>query len=396
MNDKTSGNKLYITIIPMNTEKTEEIQTIYKIIAASKSGFLEYMYYVSSDTWKIVAKFKDRYPPEYKAKLRKALFEFNKSELNTVESMTLPIKDKVQSLFGHGTVSLIKGSAFLKELKLHEASMIPKISSKPRYKSYETLCKEFSKFMHKHQLMLLEKSDTFLDINHKKVTYEEVMDLLREDGLGEKYTTDTFEKLSSRISNTGVAGLIFRSYNNIPEYRPRRKYIEFSDCIYDILELKEIDKQIDLLDSDGSIVHPCYKFDKPFAYYTQIIPYHSFIQLIKYTEPDMFEYTFNQFLNNYTPEESHLPREINDSSRKMRYDGVIVSLGNESLIYIPQHLKTAYMKVPENFMVLDPNYFTDVPIEGYIIVNIMTSMHEVEKRVKNIVEQIQHSNSSSQ
>ena len=51
---------------------------------------------------------------------------------------------------------------------------------------------------------------------------------------------------------------------NIPEYRPRRQYLEFSDCIYDTFTSKQYKKTTKFYDDDKMEVHPCYKFDKSF------------------------------------------------------------------------------------------------------------------------------------
>lgn len=316
--DRTSGNKLYITVDIEKTEKTKEIQAIYQIITASKGGFLEYMYYVLSDTWKIVAKFKGGYTPEYKAKLRKALFDYNKSELNTVESITLSIKDKVQSLFHDGTVSLIRGSAFSKELQ-----DIPEVSetlealnvcaTKPV--TYDTLGREFSKFMNECQLMLAQDPSIFLDINHKQVDIEVVIKLLLEKGFIQTWGLDNVTTLFKMIFHPGVLGTIAKFRFWIPVYRPRRKYIEFADCIYDILEPKHLSKQTKLVDFEDIIIHPWCTLDKPYMYYKNNIPCDDFIQILNRSEPNTFESMLNDYLS-------------------------------------------------KNSIVLDPNDFTDNPIEG--------------------------------
>ena len=79
-NDRKNGNKVFIQVEQVNINNPQkDIDTIYKLISSSKSGFLEYIYIVkNNDMFNVVAKFKDKYAAEQKARLRKAFFDWNK------------------------------------------------------------------------------------------------------------------------------------------------------------------------------------------------------------------------------------------------------------------------------------------------------------------------------
>jgi hypothetical protein len=295
--DKTTGNKIYITVVSINSTSKKEMQSIYKIINESRCKCLEYLYYiVDNDTYKIAAKFKDRYKPEHRARLRKNLYTFNNSKLNTVESITFPIHDMVQFLSTCGNVSLIKGPMFTKELNInvniHEIR-----GSEPN-----TLRQEFIEFLKKHKLMLLEKSDMFVDSDYKQVSGQAVFTMMSNDENFHRFQQSKIDKLLEGILQTGNLGVHYRI--GIPVYRPRRQYIEFTDCIYDTFKAGQISKQHDLLDPDNTVVHPCYKINYTFIYCCQCVPWGYFKNVAKLMEPEMFEWIINQFVGKYVPRQS--------------------------------------------------------------------------------------------
>ena len=155
-NDMIGGNKLLIKIYSNLQGCQSEYENIYYMIQSIKQGYLEYMYisYEEDKEYVIVAKFKDRIMPEHKAKLRKLLYEWNKSEHNSVTSIKTELKLEVEKLT---KIKLYKGPAFTIELKLsinvkHE-NMINR----------NVLKLDFIDFMKRENLMLLDKTETFVD-----------------------------------------------------------------------------------------------------------------------------------------------------------------------------------------------------------------------------------------
>lgn len=313
-NDRKNGNKVFIQVEQVNINNPQkDIDTIYKLISSSKSGFLEYIYIVkNNDMFNVVAKFKDKYAAEQKARLRKAFFDWNKSNLNTVENIQCLV-EKVRELSTYGNLIFIKGVAFSKELKLDEDTPISvkNILEKKR----DELKFDFIDFMKKYNLMILENTNIFVDGSYKHITYDDMVDLLCKENFFTKYKLSTIEKFYKNIQKE--QGLI-SSYHrrDFPIYRPRRRYLEFADCVYDTFTLKRMSKNQEITESNTiRPVHPCYKFDKTFIYYSQRVPYQYFIQVAKLMEPEMFEWIFNQFTNEFIPKENctiiSCPRKTN-------------------------------------------------------------------------------------
>lgn len=302
-NDRTNCNKLYIEVYSTSMmNKQKEREKIYKIISSSKGGFLEYIYIVLDDNvYKMVAKFKDKYASEQKARLRKTFFELNQSKLNIVENIKSPV-DKVHEISKLGELILIKGPAFVKELDLSTNTTVNIKNAITR--KQDELKIDFIEFMKKNKLMILENSNIFVNSSYKHITYDDIVDLLCKEQFFDKYKITTIERFYNNIQKEqGIISSYHR--RDFPIYRPRRRYLEFADCIYDTFTLKRLSKNQEILDSNSTKpVHPCYKFDKTFIYYSQCIPYNYFIQVAKMMEPEMFEQIFNQFTNEFIPTEN--------------------------------------------------------------------------------------------
>lgn len=278
--DKTTGSKIYIIVTPKKFPNNTELQSVYKIINRSRPGYLEYLYYVTTDTYRIVAKFKDRYKPEYRARLRKTLFEFNNSKSNSVNNITSSIQDVVQSLSNYGNVSLIRGPKFTKELNI--------TVNRPN-----TLHQEFVEFLNRQKLMLFENSEMFINSEYNQIHKNAVMVMLDNDEKFHRFQPATIAKFLKYISQT--------DYPNLPVYRPRRRYLEYADCIYDTFEMRSLKKQTDLLESGNIVVHPCCKFDNTFIHCSQNLPDKYLIQIGKVMEPEMFMWGFNNFVGEHVP-----------------------------------------------------------------------------------------------
>lgn len=166
-----------------------------------------------------------------------------------------------------------------------------------------TIRQEFINFMTTYNLMLIENDDLFFDKDYKKICYEVVQRKMEEYGLYTKFTDENINKFIKSLGHKPG----FDSFGNrkdIPEYRPRRRYLEFSDCIYDTFDLIQYKKNTILHENKNQFdiqVHPCYKFDKSFMFYSRFIPHEYFNQVAKLMEPEMFEWYFEQFTQQITP-----------------------------------------------------------------------------------------------
>jgi hypothetical protein len=168
----------------------------------------------------------------------------------------------------------------------------------------ESLKSDFIKFMNKYNLKILENSNIFINACYNQISIDQVTRLLDEDNFFSKYKLSLVDKFYTNLNNENS---ITSSYlrKDMPIYRPRRRYLEFLDCIYDTFNLKRLSKNSTLYDEESNLtVHPCYKFDKTFIYYSQNIPYNYFVQVSKMMEPEMFEWIFNLFTQEFKPKEN--------------------------------------------------------------------------------------------
>lgn len=297
--DRQNGNKLYVQVQPVNLKnKQKDIDNIYNIITLSKSGFLEYIYLSYNTNFNIVAKFKYKYTSEQKARLRMALYEWNKSDTNIVKGIN-SLEEEVGKLSLDGNLIFIKGPAFIKELNLNV-----KLYKRETMKKRDGLKLDFIEFMKKYNLMILENSNIFVDSSYKQISYDDIVELLCNENFFENYKLSMIENFYKNIQqDSGIISSYYR--RDFPIYRPRKRYLEFADCIYDTFELKKLSKNNELYDIDSKkVVHPCYKFNKTFIYYNQYIPQQYFVQVAKMMEPEMFEWIVNQFTNEFTPSEN--------------------------------------------------------------------------------------------
>lgn len=287
--DFTSGNKLYIEI---NSDKLyftdSEMENVYNLISSIQPKLLEYIYMKVENKYILWVKFKGQFNAESKAKLRKKMYEWisepGEIKVNSIDTIELPTDD----------MKVFKGLSY-KE-KQHDISNVKVVNMKKK----TSLRQDFIDFMHQYKIMLIEHDDIFVDENYKQLSYKNIDNKITEFGLYTKYKPTQINKfLKSLEYKPGLGSFGVRT--NIPEYRPRRQYLEFSDCIYDTFTSKQYKKQTKFYDDDKIEVHPCYKFDKSFMSYSRCIPYEYFNQVAKLMEPEMFEWYFDQFTSELTP-----------------------------------------------------------------------------------------------
>lgn len=288
-NDYVNGNRLCIVIKRTKKNYEQDCDKLFEIISSIKPGYLEFVYFIYNRKFEAVVKFKDYIKPHHKAHLRQDLYSWNPKPTNSVTSILSYYDEKVDYMKTFDNIIFKKG---------------------PMYKDTEEPVKkndmkvDFIEFMKKNNLMILENTNIFVNEIYKQVSYDDIIELLYKDKFFDKYKLSSIQKFYKNIeTEQGLMSSYYR--RDIPIYRPRRRYLEFSDCVYDTFTLKRLSKNSLLLDSDSStkIVHPCYKFDKTFIYCSQCIPYNYFIQIAKMMEPEQFEWIFNNFTNEFTPSE---------------------------------------------------------------------------------------------
>lgn len=290
-NDYVNGNRLCIVIKRTKKNYEQDCDKLFEIISSIKPGYLEFVYFIYNRKFEAVVKFKDYIKPHHKAHLRQDLYSWNPKPTNSVTSILSYYDEKVDYMKTFDNIIFKKG---------------------PMYKDTEEPVKkndmkvDFIEFMKKNNLMILENTNIFVNEIYKQVSYDDIIELLYKDKFFDKYKLSSIQKFYKNIeTEQGLMSSYYR--RDIPIYRPRRRYLEFSDCVYDTFTLKRLSKNSLLLDSDSStkIVHPCYKFDKTFIYCSQCIPYNYFIQIAKMMEPEQFEWIFNNFTNEFTPSENY-------------------------------------------------------------------------------------------
>lgn len=288
--DYTNGNKLYI-VMNKDKHKLKNYTELFNLVSSAKEDCLEYMYIIYTFTkYEIYAKFKHYIKPIHKAKLRRLLYDWNEDLNNKVESVE---NDKLEYMKNIDKVVFKKGPAYKNK------------KGKSRVVSKSDMIKiDFIKFMNKHNLKLMENSNVFINASYNQISIDQVTELLDQDDFFSKYKLSFVDKFYSNLNNeNSIASSYLRK--DMPIYRPRRRYLEFLDCIYDTFSLKRISKNCTLYDEESNlVVHPCYKFDKTFIYYNQNIPYKYFVQVSKMMEPEMFEWIFNQFTKEFKAKEN--------------------------------------------------------------------------------------------
>lgn len=232
--------------------------------------------------------FKDQMSPRYRAALRQDLEQWNGSRTHNVTPADGKVLDMIGyitksdgiqegakiKVFGNLPVSLddAKMHYRLKDV-VHTHGQSVQVLGKNRDKQEQIrFCRQFIiEIMKKHGISMRVETEGYVDANFREVSEQSFIDLLEREGILNMYDPEQVAVILKQTQVNAQSQPARLCRVPFPRYRASRRYLMFADGIYDLFDDKlcPLDKQ--LVGDDGlSVVHPVYKFDKPFNDYDKV------------------------------------------------------------------------------------------------------------------------------
>lgn len=300
--DFTNSTKLKITVIYNMFKGTFiEIEKLCDLIYNSKKDTVKYVYVIynsDSKMYEVILSMVKPMKDFAKARLRQSLSIWNPECDYKVENNKMTVKELEEYISSRYTqnntrVHVIKQG----NIKIKHTSKSP----------LDSLRDKVIHVMNKIGIKLKYMSNIIVDCNYKQISIVDTINILREDPILSGYSIKELCKISDELElNNKFEKQVLRSM--YPVYRPARRYLEFSDCIFDVFTCKQLSKQQPLFETINKThsveVHPCYKFEHTFLHYLKNMPYNHCVQVARIMSPDIFEWCIQKITQRITPQKN--------------------------------------------------------------------------------------------
>jgi hypothetical protein len=273
-----------------------EIADLCKIVYDSDIEAIKYMYMIFhsySKTYEIFASFTKQLKEYNKARMRYAIYTWNNHCDYKVENNKMTNKELNEYILSYRTNQGIQVHA------------IKPIHSSESITPFDKVREQIVQVMNKLNIKVKYMSNILVDCNYKQISIADAMDIIRQDPLLKNISINNFDKISKELESSSqfIRGLY-------PKYRPKKRYLEFSDCIFDTFTCKQLPKQklydVVINNTHKVEVHPCYKFDNTFIHYVQNIPHDYCLHIARIMSPEIFEWCISKIVKELTPQKNSI------------------------------------------------------------------------------------------
>jgi hypothetical protein len=272
-----------------------EVADLCKIVYDSDIDSIKYMYIIfhsHSKTYEIFASFVKQLKEYNKARMRYSIYTWNNQCNYKVENNKMTNKELNKYI-----LSYRKNDG----IQIHVIKPIQSIESTT---NFDKIREQVIQVMNKLNIKVKFMSNILVDCNYKQISIADAMDIIRQDQLLKNVSINNFDKISKELESSSqfIRGLY-------PKYRPKKRYLEFSDCIFDTFTCKQLPKQqlYEIINNTHKVeVHPCYKFDNTFLYYVQNIPQSYCLHIARIMSPEIFEWCISKIVKELTPQKNSI------------------------------------------------------------------------------------------